>query len=213
MIILSDVEARVLGALVEKAMTTPEYYPMTLNALVNACNQKTNRDPVVEYDSIIVNETLGSLKEKGLVRVMMGGESRVPKYRHYFDEMYDLNEAETAVLDVLLLRGPQTLGELRGRTERLFAFTELSDLDVVMEGLMQRSEPLVVKLPRLPGHKESRYAHLLSGEPVIPDADASAEVVHPRSERLQKLEEEVAQLRQDLADLREEFATFKQQFE
>ncbi|MHB9024590.1 MAG: YceH family protein [Armatimonadota bacterium] len=213
MILLNEIEVRVLGSLVEKSLTTPEYYPLTLNALVNACNQKNNREPVTTYDSIIVNDALVSLKDKGLVRIMMGGDSRVPKYRQYFEEAYGLDPREAAVLNVLMLRGPQTVGELRGRTERMYAFAETGEVEAVLDALAQRPEPLVVKLPRLPGQKDPRYAHLLSGEPVIPEVDAATEPARPRGERLQLLEEEVAQLRQELADLRAELAEFRRQFE
>ncbi len=213
MVILNEIEIRVLGSLVEKAITTPEYYPMRLNALVNACNQKNNREPVVSYDSIIVNDAIVSLKEKALVRVMMGGESRVPKYRHYFEEAYGLSPEEVAVLDVLMLRGPQTLGELRGRTERMHAFADTGEVEAVLDGLAQREEPLATQLPRLPGQKDARYVHLLSGEPVIPEFNASMETTRPRGDRLQQLEDDVLQLRQELADLRAEFAEFKRQFE
>lgn len=213
-ITLSDIEVRVLAALVEKEITTPEYYPLTLNALVNACNQKSNREPVVTYDAQTVNEAIGSLKEKALVSVVMGGDSRVPKYRNYFAEALELTPQEVAILDVLMLRGPQTVGELRGRTERLYPFAETGDVDVVLEGLMERKDgPLVMKLPRQPGRKEHRYAHLLSGEPVLIEDTTTAVETHTKSERLQQLEDEVAQLRQDMDDLRAEFAEFHRQFE
>jgi uncharacterized protein YceH (UPF0502 family) len=212
---LNEIEVRVLGALVEKALTTPEYYPLTLNALVNACNQKSNREPVVNYDARAVNDTLESLKSKGLARTIMGGDSRVPKYRHYFDEAFALVPAEVAVLDVLMLRGPQTVGELRGRTERMHPFTELSDVEIVLEGLMERKDgPLVAKLPRLAGRKDSRYAHLLCGEPVLmEEVEFVPSETPPRTDRVLLLEEEVARLREEMVALRAEFAEFKQQFE
>lgn len=213
--LLNEVEIRVLASLVEKSFTTPEYYPLTLNALINACNQKSNREPVVSYDGRTVGEALDSLKQKALVSTQMGGDSRVPKYRHYFEEAYELTPQEVAVLDVLMLRGPQTPGELRTRTERLYAFTDTGDIEIVLEGLMNHpGGPLVVKLPRQPGHKESRYAHLLAGEPQIAVAtEESHAETHTKSERLQLLEDTVAQLRQELDELRQEFNTFRSQLE
>ena len=211
MITLTDTETRVLGALVEKAITTPEYYPLTLNALVNACNQKSNREPIVEYDGRTVGEAIEGLKAKSLVSIVMGGESRVPKYRQYFGEAYELSPPEVAIINVLMLRGPQTVAELRTRAERLYPFASGDDVQVVLESLIARSEPLVMKLPRQAGQKEARYAHLLAGEPTIPES--SAEPVETRADRLQRLEEEVAALRQELLAFKDEFASFRKQFE
>lgn len=212
---LNDVEVRVLGVLVEKEITTPEYYPLTMNALINACNQKSNREPVVNYDAATVNDALNSLKEKYLVSIVMGGDSRVPKYRNYFAETFELTPQEVAVMDVLMLRGPQTLGELRTRTERLYKFDSTDDIEVVLQGLEERTAgQFVIKLPRQPGHKESRYAHLLSGEPVITVSDeesGSAESL-TKSERIQRLEDEVALLRQQFDDLMKEFHEFRDEF-
>src|SRR6516162_2130614 len=163
-IVLTDVEARVLGALVEKDITTPDYYPLSLNALVNACNQKNNRDPVMSLDEASVREALRRLQEKHLAGPAGGADSRVTKYEHRIQEVFNFTRAETAVLCVLLLRGPQTPGELRGRTERMYRFEELSDVQATLQRLIERDPALVKMLPRQPGTKESRYAHLLCGE-------------------------------------------------
>ena len=159
---LDQVEARVLGALMEKEATTPEYYPLSLNALVNACNQKTNRDPVVDYDDDTVADALARLREKHFALTITGG-SRVNKYQQRISETLNLGRRECAVLCVLLLRGPQTLGEIKDRSERIFSFTDQAETELVLEKLTT----LVRKLPRLPGQKEARYAHLLSGEPCL----------------------------------------------
>lgn len=209
--ILTDTETRVLAALVEKAVTTPEYYPLTLNALINACNQKSNRDPVVQYDGQTVGSALDSLREKGLVRVMLGGDSRVPKYREYFAEAYELTPAESAVLCELMLRGPQTLGELRGHLERFNRHLTPEEIEATLTGLATRADgALAIRLPRQPGQKDARYAHCLAGEPQVTDVPREART--SSSDRLGALEEEVRALRQELADLREAFAAFTRQF-
>lgn len=217
---LDAYEVRVLGALVEKDIATPEYYPLTLNALVNACNQKSSRDPVVSYDDQIVSRALQSLRDKKLAYVFSGADARVPKYGHLFNKAFDLTPPQVAVMCVLMLRGPQTPGELRSRTASLYHFDQLADVESTLQELSERDgEPLVVRLPRQPGTKESRYAHLLSG-PV--EFDATEPAPHPVSavsaarmseERIAKLEAEVEQLRRSLADLQQEFAEFKKQFE
>lgn len=210
---LTAVEVRVLGSLVEKAYTTPENYPLSMNALINACNQKSNRDPVVEYDGRMVNDALESLRGKGLTRIIMGGDSRVPKYRHYFEEFYQLNVPETAVLCELMLRGPQTIGELRGRIERFGVTLGLPEMETLLTGLAARG--MVLLLPLQPGRREARYAHLLAGEPLIAD-DELPRAESPRAgtpERLARLEEEVQRLRGELDALRAEFAAFRKQFE
>lgn len=220
--ILSAEEVRIVGALVEKQVTTPEYYPLTLNALVNACNQISNRDPVVAYDEQLVVRAIDSLRLKGLAREVRTADGRVPKYRHVLDEALTLSKAELAVMCVLMLRGAQTVGELRGRTERLYSFSGLQFVEATLEGLMNRSDgraPLVVRLPRGAGQKESRYAHLLAGEVKIDEAElAKAGEASPRAargdgERVARLEDEVSALRGELAELREQFADFKKQFE
>ena len=178
--ILTEVEARVLSSLVEKQLTTPEYYPLTLNALVNACNQKNNRDPVVSYDDKIVTDTLENLRDRNLVYDFYGSTSRVPKYKHMLPSVYELEPSETAIICEMLLRGPQTLGELRGRCERLYAFSSLGEVQETLDGLMRREDPLVVRLPVQPGRKEARFAHLLHGEI---DIDAMAVAQPTRASR------------------------------
>jgi hypothetical protein len=163
-IILNDVETRVLGSLVEKDVTTPDYYPLSLNALVNACNQKNNRDPVMHLEEDAVQEALSALQDKRLAGPTSSADSRVTKYEHRLQEAFNFTRGETAVLCVLLLRGPQTPGELRGRTERMHRFEDLTEVQSTLQRLMQRDPPLVRVLPRQPGTKESRYKHLLGGE-------------------------------------------------
>jgi uncharacterized protein YceH (UPF0502 family) len=197
--LLDAVEVRVLGALMEKEATTPEYYPLSLNALVNACNQKTNREPVTDYDDDTVADALASLREKHFALTITGG-SRVNKYQQRISETLNLGRRESAVLCVLFLRGPQTLGEIKDRSERMFSFADLAETEAVLEKL----STLVKKLPRLPGQKEARYVHLLSGEP---DLEAMAE---PSSAAPPT---RVAQLEQDLCDLRSEFDELKRRFE
>jgi len=218
---LSAEEVRVTGALIEKQVTTPEYYPLTLNALTNACNQINNRDPVVSYDEATVTRTLERLRDKKLAREVRTADGRVPKYRQVFEEVYGLSRAELAVMCVLMLRGPQTAGELRGRTERLYPFSDISFVEATLEGLSEQTEkrpPLVVKLPRQAGRKESRYAHLLSG-PVEIDAAEGGVPESPRRAsrgddgRVARLEEELAAVRRELEELRREFAEFRKQFE
>jgi uncharacterized protein YceH (UPF0502 family) len=218
--ILSAEEVRVVGALVEKQVTTPEYYPLTLNALVNACNQTSNREPVVAYDGQTVAGTIDTLREKGLAREVRTADGRVPKYRHVLDEALSLSKAELAVMCVLMLRGAQTVGELRGRTERLYPFSGLQFVEATLEDLMSRGDgraPLVMRLPRASGQKEARFAHLLAGE-VHFDETSAVEASTPRGvrvdgERVAKLEEEVGALRRELSELKDQFAEFKRQFE
>lgn len=219
---LTDEEARVLGSLVEKSLTTPEYYPMSLNALKNACNQKSSREPVVEYDESIVAAALEGLRDKHLVWYVNSADSRVQKYKHRFPEAFDLAEADVAVLAVLMLRGPQTAGEIRGRTGRMHEFAAVEEVERVLEGLASRLEtPLAAKLPRQPGRKEHRYAHLLTGLTVdLADAATSSAaepeaIARARSERdrIAALESDVATLRAELAELRGLFNSFRKQFE
>lgn len=215
--ILTDTEARVLGSLVEKQLTTPEYYPLTLNALVNACNQKNNREPMVSYDETTVNQCLEALRDRNLVYVFYGSTSRVPKYKHMLPSVYDLDPSETAVIDVMLLRGPQTLGELRTRTERLHGFAGLGEIQETLDRLARRDDPLVVRLPVQPGQKEARFAHLLSGE-IDVEAFAAAQAARSTrgsidAERVEKLEEEVAALRLGIEELKLTFEAFRKQFE
>jgi uncharacterized protein YceH (UPF0502 family) len=207
-LLLHPVEVRVLGSLLEKEITTPEYYPLSLNALINACNQKSNRDPLVNFDEATVEHALQSLRDKGLLLAITGAGSRVQKYGHRISEKLNLGRPELAVLCELMLRGPQTLGELRTHAERMHPF---EDLDQV-QSVIARLPELIAKLDRRPGEKESRYAHLLSGTPAVsetpPEAPAS-----PRPDRIGGLEAEVAQLRNELEDLKQQFAGFKKQFE
>ena len=212
---LTEVEARVVGSLVEKQLTTPEYYPLTLNALVAACNQKTNREPVVNYDDRTVENALDSLREKNLVYVFYGSSSRVPKYKHMLPQVFELDERETAVISVLMLRGAQTVGELNQRTGRLYEFSGLNEISDTLEGLMKRDEPLVVKLERQIGQKEARYAHLLSGEIDIEAMSNLRESSggQTRSDRISELEREIENLRSEFNLFRQEFDDFKKQFE
>jgi uncharacterized protein YceH (UPF0502 family) len=216
---MNAIEVRVVGSLVEKQMATPEYYPLTLNALVNACNQLTGREPVVSYDERTIARALETLREKQLVWQVATAGGRVPKYEHRLAEKFKLAEQETAVLAVLMLRGPQTVGEIKGRTGRMYQFAELSEVEMTLESLMTAEPPLVLRLPRQPGTKESRYAHLLAGEvqveeqPAAPRAEAAVLDVRAENERLARLESEVADLRQQLADLQQQFLDFKRQFD
>ncbi|HEX8474663.1 MAG TPA: YceH family protein [Pyrinomonadaceae bacterium] len=218
--LLNDREVRVLGSLVEKQVTTPEYYPLTLNALTHACNQISNRDPVVSYDEPTVVRALDSLREKKLALVVYASGSRVPKYKHLMMEAFGFTtQQELAVMCVLMLRGAQTVGEIRGRGERLFSFKGLPEVEATLEALMNRERPLVVKLPRVTGHKESRFAHLLAGEVTVeeleiaPRAEAATVLVRSENEKIARLEDEVAGLRGDVAELRKQFDEFKKQFE
>jgi len=217
-VVLTENEARVLGSLVEKDITTPDYYPLTLNALVNACNQKSNREPVMNLNEEMVRQALHSLNEKGLSGTASAADSRVPKFEHRMQEAFNFTRRETAVMCVLMLRGPQTPGELRGRTERMHRFEDLTDVQSTLQKLMTReTEPLVKVLPRQPGTKEARYAHLLSGDK--PEWDAPPAPIESRTEnsadgeRLAALEEEVAGLKRDMAELKQELAGFRKQFE
>jgi len=214
---LNHIEARVLASLIEKEITTPDYYPLSLNALINACNQKSNREPVMTLDESAVRQALDSLDEKRLAGQTSTADSRVPKYAHRLQEAFNFDRRETAVLCVLLLRGPQTPGELRGRSERMYKFDDLGVVESALHRLMEREPPLVKKLARQPGTKESRYAHLLAGEVEEWSAPAEAQpVATPGSqneERIAYLETEVQSLRKEVADLRQQFENFRKQFE
>jgi uncharacterized protein len=221
-LILSAVEARVLGSLIEKEITTPEYYPLSLNALLNAANQKSNRDPVMDLDEETVRRALHSLNQEGLAR-SAATDSRVPKFEHRLAEVFNFHRHEIALLCVLLLRGPQTPGELRTRTDRLYHFEDLGAVHSALNLLMNRQPSLVKVLPRQPGTKELRYVHLLSGDVEVPasqaaHADASSsgrqtEGTFPDLDRLAKLEDEIADLRADVADLKSQLAAFQKQFQ
>ncbi|HEX8117859.1 MAG TPA: YceH family protein [Pyrinomonadaceae bacterium] len=217
--LLSEAEVRVLGSLVEKQVTTPDYYPLTMNALVHACNQISNRDPVVQYDERQVSDAVDSLRMKNLVYIFYGAESRVPKYKHMAREVFQLSPQELAALCVLMLRGPQTVGEVRGRTGRMYEFADLREVEETLDGLAHRDEPLVTKLPRQAGRKEARYAHLLSGQPAVEDeGEAQPASAAPRTragetERVARLEAEVERLGGELAEMRRQFEEFRKQFE
>jgi uncharacterized protein len=225
--ILNAIEARVLGALVEKDITTPDYYPLSLNALVNACNQKNNRDPVMTLDEESVRYALATLQEKRMAGPASGADSRVTKFEHRLQEVFNFDRREIAVVCVLLLRGPQTPGELRGRTDRMYHFEALDDVVSTLERLAQRDPSLARILPRQPGTKESRYTHLFSGEPEI-DAAGSESVApqsvarplspatagtSPAADRLTSLEVEVTRLREELSEVQKQLAAFRKQFE
>jgi uncharacterized protein len=219
---LNQVEARILGALIEKDITTPDYYPLSLNALVNACNQKNNRDPVMSLDENSVRDALTALQEKRLAGPSNSADSRVTKYEHRLQEVFNFTRGETAVMCVLLLRGPQTPGELRGRTERMHRFETLDDVQSTIQHLMQREEPLVRMLPRQPGTKESRYKHLFSGvgaddgtAPDPPHDMALPARSHGQNdvERIAQLEETVSALQKEVADLRDQIESFRRQFQ
>lgn len=201
--ILSGTEVRVLGALIEKEITTPDYYPLSLNALMAACNQSSNRHPVAHFTEGDVGTAADTLREKGLVHLVDRGESRVTKYRHVLYEAMDMGRPAIAVVCVLMLRGPQTVGEIRTRTNRLYDFTSLEDVETTLNSLMSGPQPLIVRLPRQTGQKEVRYAHLLSGTVTHNDAQAETE---PELDRIGKLEKEVE-------DLKRQFDQFRKQFE
>ena len=216
-ILLSEVEARVLGALVEKEITTPDYYPLSLNALMNACNQKSNRDPVMNLDEDSVRSALRALHDNSLARSVSAADSRVTKYEHRLQEAFNFDRREAAIFCELLLRGPQTPGELRSRAERMHHFDDLSEVQSALQRLMTREPSLVKVLARQPGTKESRYIHLLCGdlEPVSAAVAHEAPMGSTRENtgKFSSLESEIAELRKEIADLKQQFATFRKQFE
>jgi len=223
---LTEIETRVLGALIEKDITTPDYYPLSLNALVNACNQKNNRDPVTSLEEESVRQALETLQEERLAGPASGADSRVTKFEHRLQEVFNFDRREIAIVCVLLLRGPQTPGELRSRTDRMYHFEALDDVISTLDRLAQREPPLAHVLPRQPGTKESRYTHLFSGEPpeaIVPsgtsvgDGDSPAQrsttSAVSATERITRLEQDVAALREELADMQHQLAAFRKQFE
>ena len=214
-IILSDIETRVLGSLVEKELTTPEYYPLSLNALVNACNQKSNRDPAMNLEEDAVREALRTLDKKGLAGPADNMASRVSKYEHRLQEAYNFTRHETAILAELLLRGPQTPGELRSRADRMHKFDDLGIVLTTLKKLMEREPPLVKLLPRQPGTKEARYAHLMSGDVEVAQHEVSSPVAATTSggDRVARLEDQVQKLQEEFAELKQQFAAFRKQFE
>jgi len=204
----------------EKQISTPDYYPMTLNALINACNQKNNRYPVTAYDEETVSRALATLREKKLAFVFHGAEARVAKYGHVFTKAYDLTSQEVGALCVLMLRGPQTTGEIRSRSTNLFNFESLAEVEETIEGLLSKDPQLIVRLPRNAGMKEPRYAHLLCGpvdmdqaETPPPRTNPGSNASHIDADKLAAIEEAIGVLRRELQQLREEFAGFRKQFE
>ena len=216
-IVLNEMEARVLGALLEKEITTPDYYPLSLNSLVNACNQKSNRDPVMNLDEDSVRDALRTLHDNSLARSVSAADSRVTKYEHRLQEAFNFDRREAALFCELLLRGPQTPGELRTRAERMHQFDDLSEAQSALQRLMNREPPLVKVLARQPGTKESRYIHLLSGDakPVSSTAgrEVPAALEREKMDEFSRLSSEMAELRRDMADLKQQFAAFRKQFE
>ncbi len=203
----------------EKEVTTPEYYPLSLNALVNACNQKSNREPVMNLDEAAVREALHSLEGQSLVRSVSPSDSRVTKYEHRLQEAFNFYRHETAILCLLLLRGPQTPGELRSRSDRMHSFDDLAALQSSLQHLLKREPPLVKPLPRQPGTKETRYAHLLCGDVELAQPEPEQRLHAPAAghsldgDRVRKLEEEIGSLKNEIADLKQQFAQFRKQFE
>jgi uncharacterized protein YceH (UPF0502 family) len=214
---LSEIEVRVLGSLVEKQVTTPEYYPLTLNALTLACNQKNNRSPVTSYGETEVAAALETLREKNLAYVFYGSTSRVPKYKHVLPEVMHLSPAELALMCVLLLRGPQTPGELATRAFRLHEFSGLEEVEATLNSLISREpDALVMRLPRQTGQKETRFAHLLSGVVTVDETreeNAPARRGGRDNDRVSTLEAEVETLKAEVGMLKSQFETFKKQFE
>ena len=217
--ILNEVEIRVLGCLIEKQITLPDYYPLSLNALTNACNQKSSRNPVVSYDEQTVMRALDSLREKNLVWSFKGVDSRVLKYGHIFEKAFEVSQKEMVVMCLLMLRGEQTPGEIRSRAASLYNFDSLDEVEAALQSLLDHDgNPLIVKLPRQAGTKESRYAHLLAGDVTVDYEEAAPREsttsrVRVDEERVTKLEEEVTNLRRELSDLQQQFLDFKKQFE
>ena len=232
--ILSMEEVRVLGALIEKETTTPDYYPLTLNSLINACNQKSNREPVVVFDDRTVLRAIDQLRDRQFAWMVDAVDSRVPKYEQNFTRHLNLTLQEVAVVCVLLLRGAQTIGEIRSRCARIYPFDSMDEVAVTLDTLADREEPLVTRLPLQPGRKEARFAHLLQGEPEVTTAPVYGDPVQPAAppvptpapapmapvadtseleERIELLEEEVSSLRSELDTLTRALAEFKAQFE
>lgn len=215
---LNEIEVRVLGSLVEKQLTTPEYYPLTLNALTAACNQKSNREPVMSLSDSEIQAAIDRMRDLNLVYLFYGSGSRTVKYKHMLPSVFELDPAGTAVMTVLMLRGPQTIGEIRDRTGRLFEFRDLNEVQSALDELGRRDEPLIVKLERQAGQKEARYAHLLSGEIDVSKLHVAAERTvaggnAPSGERIEKLEGEVERLSSELAEFKAIFEEFRKQFD
>lgn len=217
--VLTEQEVRILGCLIEKELTTPDYYPLTLNSVTTACNQKSNRNPVVVYNEPDVASALSALRDKGWVFEVDSAGGRARKYRHAFPAKSGLDKREMVALSILMLRGPQTVGEIRGRSGRMHKFGGLDEANDTLERLMDGDEPWIVRLPRQAGRKENRFMHLLAGEVEVDDeappsrADEAAARSREERERLDRIDGELEQLRDEMAALREEFARFKAQFE
>ena len=213
-VILNASEVRILASLIEKDMTTPEYYPLSLNSLTNACNQKSNRNPIVSYDEDTVVRGLGQLQEKGLVRKTLTSGSRVNKFLHAVLDQFDLSRQEMAIICELMLRGPQTVGEVRSHTERMATFEILEEVESTLQGLAQHDPPLTLKIPRESGRKECRYMHLFSGglETLTDFAEEPAAIQVSSEEKIRKFEEEIAMMRSELEELKRAFSEFKSQF-
>ncbi len=226
--VLTDIEVRVLGSLVEKDITTTDYYPLSLNALVNACNQKNNREPVTNLNEDTVRQALSTLQEKRLAGPSSGADSRVAKFEHHLQEVFNFTRGEIAVFCVMLLRGPQTPGELRGRTERMYHFETLDDVQSTLQRLIQRDPPLAKMLSRQPGTKENRYAHLFAGDIAEAEVQTASRAADPveaggalssrttqsqDSQRIASLETEIKELKSAIAELHHQFAGFRKQFE
>jgi uncharacterized protein len=217
---LNQIEVRILGSLIEKEITTPEYYPLSLNSLIAACNQKTNRDPIMQLDESEAAQVLDSLKDKRLVWQLSTAGGRVPKFEHNFRSFFKLSDAETAVICVLLLRGPQTVGEIKSRTDRLFQFSSLEEVEKTIQKLsVHPSGPFVTEILRQSGQKEKRYMHLFSSE-MVNAINASSEPVStelkktkPEDERFALLENQISVLQQELNTLKNDFETFKKLLE
>jgi uncharacterized protein YceH (UPF0502 family) len=212
---LDPVAVRIIGCLIEKELSTPDHYPLSLNALTSACNQLSNRDPVMSLEESAVSQTIDSLRRQGLVRSIQSAGSRVPKYQHLLAEVGEFSRAELAVLCVLLLRGFQTQGEVRSRAARLIPADDSAGLDAALEALITRETPTVARLPRRPGQKEVRYGHLLSGDVIASTDDVPdhVPVTTPSADRIDALEQLANELRNEVADLRAQLAAFRKQFE
>ncbi len=211
--ILTDIETRVLGSLIEKQVTTPEYYPLTLNALMLACTQKNNRNPVTSYSESQVADAVETLREKNLAYVFYGSTSRVPKFKHVMPEVMHLSHPEVALMCVLMLRGAQTLGELRGNGARLHEFAGLEEVETTLNALIAQDPPLVARLPRQPGQKEGRFAHLLNGEIDVEALAEQERVAAASPTRRASLEQKVDELAAEVEKLKEQFELFRKQFE
>ena len=218
---LNNIEVRVLGSLIEKEITTPEYYPMSLNALTNACNQKSNRDPVMDLSESDVQAAVDTLRDKRLSWQFSSAGARVPKFEHNLKSLFTLSKEEIAVLCVLMLRGPQTIGEIRTRTDRMCSFSSLEEAEHTIRNLIEREAgPFIAELPRQYGRKENRYMHLFAGMPEMSAIQEKYDTVRYSTEksvssidRIESLEAEVASLKTELSDLRSEFVEFKKQLE